>query len=105
MLILWAMPMTPVLCRITSFSTKLYCFVLPTIASDVPCHEVDISALKILSHICLADPIFHKPADVDILIGANVFWDLLGWVTAKLGTGKPILCETWLGWIVNGSLA
>ena len=88
-----------------SFSTELYCFVLPSITSDVPCREVNLSTLNIPSHIRLADPSFYKPADVDILIGADVFWDLLGSQRIKLGTGKPILCETRLGWIVSGPIS
>ncbi|CAG9135443.1 unnamed protein product [Plutella xylostella] len=85
-----------------SYSTDLHCFVLPSITSNVPGRELDLSTLHLPSHICLADPTFYKPAEVDILIGADLFWDLLGSQKIKLGTGRPVLCETRLGWIVSG---
>ncbi|CAG9125559.1 unnamed protein product [Plutella xylostella] len=85
-----------------SYSTDLHCFVLPSITSNVPGRELDLSTLQLPSHICLADPTFYKPAEVDILIGADLFWDLLGSQRIKLGTGRPVLCETRLGWIVSG---
>ncbi|KAH9640414.1 hypothetical protein HF086_018080 [Spodoptera exigua] len=85
-----------------SYSSKFYCFVLPSLTGVVPCREVDISDLNIPGDICLADPTFYKPSEVDILIGADLFWDLVGSQTIRLGVGKPVLCQTVLGWIVSG---
>lgn len=87
-----------------SFSTELSCFVLPSITSLVPGHEINISNLAIPNNICLADPTFYMPAEIDILIGADLFWDLLGKQTIKLGKKKPVLCETRLGWIISGPI-
>ncbi|XP_050554065.1 uncharacterized protein LOC118278462 [Spodoptera frugiperda] len=95
--------------RITSMDDSitfdLNCFVLPYITSNVPCREVNYSTLNIPLNITLADPTFCKPAEVDILIGADLFWDLLGSHKIKLGTGKPVLYETSLGWIVSGPIS
>lgn len=85
-----------------SFSSKFYCFVLPSLTGVLPCREVDISDLNIPDDICLADPTFYKPSEVDLLIGADLFWDLVGSQTIRLGIGKPVLCQTVLGWIVSG---
>lgn len=86
------------------FATKLQCFILPSITDKVPSQHVDITNLNIPSDICLADPYFHTPSDVDIIIGADLFWDLLGSQKIKLGDGRPILCETKLGWLVSGPI-
>lgn len=87
-----------------SFSTKLCCFILPYITSYVPSREINISNIQIPTNICLADPAFYTPAEVDILIGADLFWDLLGSQTIKLGHEKPVLCETRLGWVISGPI-
>lgn len=87
-----------------TFYTNLQCFILPTITDKVPCRQIDLSNLNIPTDICLADPKFHMPAAIDLIIGADVFWDLLGSQQIKLGVGKPILFETRLGWLVSGPI-
>ncbi|KAL0840844.1 hypothetical protein ABMA28_014649 [Loxostege sticticalis] len=87
-----------------SFNTDVNCCVLPSITSNVPSREINISNFQIPSNICLADPMFYKPSEVDLLIGANLFWDLLGSQQIRLGNKKPVLHETKLGWIISGSL-
>lgn len=87
-----------------NFSTNLYCFILPCITDEVPCQNIPINNLNIPSDICLADPHFYNPASVDLIIGADVFWDILGRQKINLGKGKPILFESRLGWLVSGPL-
>ncbi|CAK1593094.1 unnamed protein product [Parnassius mnemosyne] len=87
-----------------SYSANINCFILPSITSNTPGRELSIRNLQIPSNICLADPAFYKPADVDILIGADLFWDLLWSQRIKLGSNTPILHETRLGWIVSGPI-
>lgn len=85
-----------------NFSININCFVLPSITDNIPSRHVDLLKLKIPSNICLADPNFYSPAPIDMLLGADIFWDLLGSQRIKLGDGQPILCETKLGWLVSG---
>lgn len=87
-----------------NYSVNLFCFVLPTITDDVPSQPIAINQLQIPSDICLADPYFHTPAGVDLIIGADVFWDLLGSRKIQLGVGKPVLSESRLGWLVSGPM-
>lgn len=54
------------------------------------------------SGIRLADPNFQTPQKIDLLIGANYFFDLL-----RAGQLKPLSCgpifqETCFGWVVVG---
>ncbi|XP_011706472.1 PREDICTED: uncharacterized protein LOC105461663, partial [Wasmannia auropunctata] len=42
--------------------------------------------------------------EINLLIGAEKFWDLLCVGQIKLGNGKPVLQKTLLGWIVAGKL-
>lgn len=85
-----------------NFSTCLSCFILPSITDNVPGCRIDVRSLRVPSDICLADPKYYLPSAINLIIGADVFWDILGSQRIKLGDGKPILYETRLGWIVSG---
>lgn len=86
------------------YTTNVHCFILPSITNLTPCKQVDLSMINIPSEVCLADPHFDTPAAIDILIGADVFWDILGTQRLRLGDGLPILCDTKLGWLVSGPI-
>lgn len=83
------------------YTNDLICFVLPTITDNVPTRQVHVN---IPPNIQLADPYFHTPASIDIIIGADVFWSLLGSDKIVLGDRKPTLYQTRLGWLVCGPI-
>ncbi|KAA5655497.1 hypothetical protein F3G60_34405, partial [Pseudomonas aeruginosa] len=56
------------------------------------------------SGVSLADPTYHIPSSIDILVGADVFWNVIGTNRIQLGKNKPVLFETKLGWVISGSL-
>ncbi|XP_022128685.2 uncharacterized protein LOC111002781 [Pieris rapae] len=87
-----------------SFTCNINCFILPSLTDSVPNSTVNILNLNIPTNICLADPHFYKPASIDLILGADVFWDIIGNQRIKLGDNKPTLCETRLGWIVSGPI-
>ncbi|XP_045777393.1 uncharacterized protein LOC123875556 isoform X2 [Maniola jurtina] len=88
-----------------NFKTKINCFVMQSLTDYVPSSHVNISELNIPSDIQLADPAFHTPSEVDMIIGADLFWDILGSQKIILGRGKPILWETRFGWVVAGPVS
>ncbi|XP_045783622.1 uncharacterized protein LOC123879758 [Maniola jurtina] len=87
-----------------TFMTNLHCFVLPSLTDNVPCRSLDISKLNLPTDVCLADPHFYAPASVDLILGADIFWDIIGSQRINLGDDKPTLCETRLGWIISGPM-
>ncbi|XP_071052972.1 uncharacterized protein [Onthophagus taurus] len=87
----------------TDFSLKVNCLVIATIANDLPNFEINANTLKIPTHIRLADPLFNKPDKIDMLVGADYFWNLLCVGQIKLAKG-PIMQNTRLGWIVSGPI-
>lgn len=89
--------------RISNFRAPLSFVVVPTITGHLPAHECRIDHLNIPSHIALADPSFNKPGPVDILLGQEIFWDLLC-IGQIRSAGLPTLQKTRLGWIVGGRL-
>ncbi|CAB3241159.1 unnamed protein product [Arctia plantaginis] len=86
----------------SSYSCDVTCYVLPVITDVLPQAEIRVNELDIPSNLQLADPAFFRPGDIDLLLGAEIFWDVLGSSQVKLGRDKPVLRETLLGWIVAG---
>lgn len=58
-----------------------------------------INLLYIPKFIVLTDSNFAKAGKVDMLLGAELFWNLLDRDQRKFGPGKPLLQKTQLGWI------
>lgn len=52
----------------------------------------------------MADPEFHTPGAVDLLLGSGIFWQLICKDSILQAKGMPTLQNTLLGWIVEGEL-
>lgn len=87
----------------TPFSVTMSCLVLPSICGKVPKYPCNILHVD-LSNFNLADPKFNEPAAIDLLIGADLFWDLIGSDQHSLGDKQPILRSSKLGWLIAGPM-
>lgn len=85
-----------------NFSADISCFVVPQITGNLPSVTLNVFELEIPKSLRLADPSFYEPHNVEVLIGADLFWRLLCVGQIQLGTNKPVLQKTRLGWIVSG---
>jgi len=85
------------------YTIKLNCLVLPRITSKMPMTDIDTSTWKFPFDVVLADRDFNKPAPVDILLGAEIFFEVLmnGRYDCK---GLPVLQNTKLGYILSGKI-
>lgn len=52
----------------------------------------------------LADPDFDKPGNIDMLLGASFFWQVIKNGKYELGKDCPVLQGTKLGYIISGSV-
>jgi hypothetical protein len=86
------------------YITQLQCFVLPTITSTLGGLTIQRTEFNIPHNVKLADPQFYQSQDIDILIGADKFWDLLNKNRLKLSNGA-YLNDTKLGWIISGPIS
>ena len=59
-----------------------------------PSVAIDKDSLGIPSNIVLADPEFNRPQKIDLLIGAESFFELLSVGQIKLGPSSPIIQKT-----------
>lgn len=76
--------------------------VLETISSSIPSMRIHTEAINLPKHLRLADPQFYEPAPIDLLLGANIFWQVIGSGRIQLGKQLPTLQETEFGWLVAG---
>ncbi|XP_073956544.1 uncharacterized protein [Choristoneura fumiferana] len=88
----------------SDFSTLATCFVLKEVTGHLPKTPIDISSLKWPVNIRLADPGFNQPGPIDVLIGADLFWNILGNEQYSLGINGPKLRNSHLGWIISGPI-
>ncbi|XP_045491084.1 uncharacterized protein LOC123690968 [Colias croceus] len=88
----------------SNYSVTLSCLVLNELTGRLPKTPVDIKALKIPNSLTLADPEFYKPAPIEVLIGADIFWDILNSEQLSLGPNNPKLQNSKFGWIIAGPI-
>lgn len=87
---------------VDSFNINTKCFVVPRITQPLPSVQINTSLLKIPKHISLADPTFNIPSEVDMLLGADIFWSVLNSQNISLGKNMPTLSHTKFGWLISG---
>ncbi|XP_049886542.1 uncharacterized protein LOC126381028 isoform X1 [Pectinophora gossypiella] len=75
---------------------------MPKITTSIPNTYINTHDIPIPSGICLADPSYNVPSSIDILVGADVFWSVIGTNRIQLGNHNPVLFETKLGWLISG---
>ncbi len=79
--------------------------VLPKVTSDLPLHPVPFSRKwHHLSGLSLADPDFGSPGTVDVLLGVNIFSDILLHGRRSGPSGSPTAFETRFGWVFAGAV-
>ncbi|KYM93417.1 hypothetical protein ALC62_15979 [Cyphomyrmex costatus] len=87
------------------FKFKATCLIIPKIVDEVmPSEQVDLKDVRIPSHLRLADPSFNLPGQIDLLIGAQWFWDILCVGQVKLNNNL-VMQKTRLGWIIGGPIS
>ena len=85
----------------TDWHDNLNCAVLSDITGSTPASKLDVTNWKIPPNVKLADQNFNIPAEIDLLIGAELFYELLQ-SGRRTRPGYPVLQETVLGWTVSG---
>ncbi|XP_052901348.1 uncharacterized protein LOC128307506 [Anopheles moucheti] len=88
--------------RNSSYAACLERLVLPKVTARFQAQYIDIKGWKIPEDLPLADPGFNQPEKIDLLIGAEIFGELLQQGQLRLAPHLPMLLETKLGWIISG---
>jgi len=75
---------------------------LSHITGTTPSTKLDTSTWKIPKDIKLADEQFDQPGGIDLLIGADLFYEMLRSDRRTRAGNYPVLQETVLGWTLSG---
>ncbi|XP_062703704.1 uncharacterized protein LOC134286149 [Aedes albopictus] len=86
----------------SAFSVEPQFLVLPSLAVKLPVSTISIQEWPIPPRVTLADPAFFVSQKVDIILGAEYFFDIR-YGRIQLGEKLPSLQNTVLGWIVSGA--
>ena len=92
-----------VMSRINRYKVNLTCLVINQITQAMPIEEVNMQELQIPKDIELADPNFDKASRVDLLLGAEIFFDIMCIGRIKISKTQPTWQKTLLGWVVSGN--
>ncbi|XP_058449018.1 uncharacterized protein LOC131428978 [Malaya genurostris] len=79
--------------------------IVPKVTGTLPTARVEIQNWPIPHNLALADPYFHEPSRIDLLIGAEMFYDLLYQDKINMSVDLPVLQDSSLGWLVSGRVA
>ncbi|GBM22171.1 hypothetical protein AVEN_101949-1 [Araneus ventricosus] len=86
-----------------SFNESFKFMVVPKISSVTPSCNLDVSKLSLQKHIKLADPLFHKPDKISMLLGAQVFLKIIKADQIKINDSIT-LQNSVFNYIVTGGL-
>lgn len=90
--------------RVNAFTTEIECMVTDRITGRIPSVTIGRRAFRLPSGIELADPQFNVAADIDVLVGADLFWQLLCVGQIKATCDHPTIQKTRLGWVLAGRM-
>lgn len=88
----------------SDYTVSLTCPVLPDLTGDIPKSRMNPKFINIPTDVQLADPNFYKPSPIDVLVGADLFWSIVGNERQSLGHNKPYLINSEFGWILSGPI-
>lgn len=88
--------------RINSFSRTIDCIVSEQVTVELPTCHLKRNIFDIPRNLKLAYPRFNEPSEINILIGADLFWESLCIGQVKPSREHPLLQKTRFGWILAG---
>nr|CAI5851199.1 unnamed protein product [Callosobruchus analis] len=87
-----------------SFQVKLSCLVIEKITQDIPNFYIDPTQINIPQNLSLADQNYYEAGEVQLLLGAGIFYDMLLPGKISLGKNMPVCQNSRLGWFLAGNI-
>lgn len=94
--------LTAVHSKSSNYKKTLQFLVLPVITKKLPQTNLDISLWDIPSNIKLSDSCFNLSRPIDLLLGAEIYFEILIPKQLTIAPHLPILQESQFGWLVSG---
>lgn len=86
------------------FSRKIGCYITKTPTDCIPINSFSRSNFKIPEGITLANPEFNVSGPIDLILNAEILWEILSSKRINLRDTRVCLADTAFGWIVGGVL-
>ena len=86
----------------TPFKLKTNALVLSKLTSWLPEHSLEAERDRKLNRLVLADPAYFESGRIDLILGADVFGDI---ILPGVLKGPPLAQETELGWVLSGRIS
>ncbi|CAI6354007.1 unnamed protein product [Macrosiphum euphorbiae] len=77
-------------------------WVFSTITANMPRQPLSRAVSEKYRHLALADPSFTIPGDIDLLLGADIFAQVLDGKRVSVGEAWPVAFGSVFGWIIIG---
>ncbi|KYN27942.1 hypothetical protein ALC57_02653 [Trachymyrmex cornetzi] len=87
--------------RFYAYNIIINCLILK-ITERLPTISMDKTNFKLSANLPIADPEFNQSKDIDILLGAEIFWGTLCVGQIKETAEHPLLQKTLFGWVLSG---
>ncbi|KAH1013214.1 hypothetical protein HUJ05_012238 [Dendroctonus ponderosae] len=81
------------------------CYVLDRITKNLPHYTLIRENIAIPPCCMLADPDFNVPGQIDILLGADVYYSIVHGIPAQIPRNSLYMVETHLGYIICGPIS
>ncbi|XP_055527692.1 uncharacterized protein LOC129720263 [Wyeomyia smithii] len=91
--------------RISEYVNEIELLVLPKVTIDLPSLSVNASSWSLPPGIQLADPVFYESCPIDVVLGAEIFFDAFN-VAGRIVLGDTLSCliNSVFGWVVSGKI-
>uniref|UniRef100_V5I888 Uncharacterized protein n=1 Tax=Anoplophora glabripennis TaxID=217634 RepID=V5I888_ANOGL len=87
-----------------AYEKELSFLIINQITDDLPAESIERLNFEIPENITLADPNFNNSGEIDVLLGAEIFWELLCAGQIRISPKGPILHKSKLGWLISGTV-
>lgn len=88
----------------TKANVNINALLLPSLISLLPSEKFDATNWQHVDGLVLADPKYNQPENIDMLLGADVYANILLDGVRRGEVNQPIAQKTKLGWILSGSV-
>ena len=89
----------------TTFKIGTNALILPRLTTQLPARRLIELDLDIFRELTLADPNFHTPDSVDVLLGADIYGQLLRSGLRQFPSTSLTAQDTVFGWIISGPVS
>lgn len=87
----------------SEFNININALIMKTITNKLPSKTINKDSFEHIQHLQLADPDFNISQEIDLLLGADIYSEILLEGLIKTSSSSIIAQQTHLGWVVCGN--